>query len=321
MSQPLAAGLERTITELHGPAGVRWLTALPGLLDAIAERWDLQIGPPFESLSYHYVAPATTRVGIDLVVKLGVPHVGLRREAEALRCLAGQGTARLIDSDLELGMLLLERLRPGHPLSALPDDQQATQQAAQVMRLLPIPVPATHPFRSVADRAGDLADLRRRFQGTSGPFPADLVDRAERLFAELLASQGPPMLLHGDLHHGNILAAQRRPWLAIDPKGIVGEAEYDAANLLCNPMPALLSWPDLSRVMVRRADQLGELLGFDAVRLLGWAQAHAVVSAWWVYDDHGRVGARWLACARALQAAHRPIRQPVPKGTDARKRQ
>ena len=76
----------------------------------------------------------------------------------------------------------------------------------------------------------------------------------------------PPVVLHGDLHHFNILAAERQPWLAIDPKGVVGEPVYETGALLRNPWPDLLSLPDPGRILARRVDQLAEELGFDRAR-------------------------------------------------------
>jgi streptomycin 6-kinase len=96
-----------------------------------------------------------------------------------------------------------------------------------------------------------------------------------------------PVLLHGDLHHFNILAAERQPWLALDPKGVVGEPAYEVGALLRNPYPEFLTWPNLDRVLARRVNQLAEELGFDRERLVGWGFAQAVLSGWWSYEDHG----------------------------------
>ena len=129
--------------------------------------------------------------------------------------------------------------------------------------------------------------MRDRFGGTSGPLPEKLTGEAERLFAELLASQSEPVVLHGDLHHFNILAAERQPWLAIDPKGVVGEPEYEVGAFLRNPMPDLLSKPHPGSILARRLDQFSEELGFDRERLRSWGIAQAVLSAWWSIEDHG----------------------------------
>jgi len=145
----------------------------------------------------------------------------------------------------------------------------------------------------------DFERIRKRFDGGTGPLPAGLTARAESLFAELLASSGPPVVLHGDLHHGNILSATRAPWLAIDPKGVVGEAEYEAGALLANPSPEIAADP---AVASRRIAQLGDLLGFDRQRIRDWAFAQAVLRAWWGVEDRQSPNPGWLRIAETLAA-------------------
>ena len=290
----------RRIREVHGVAGGAWLQRLPGLIADCERRWSLKVGAAFEPLSHNYVAPATRADGTKTVLKIGVPTNELSAEIEALRHFAGRGSVRLLDADPDWGALLLERVVPGTPLTDLADDDQATLDAAQVMRQLWHPVPPGHSFASVADWAAGLSRLRARFGGTTGPLPAVLVDRAERLFAELVASMGQPVLLHGDLHHENILAAQRQPWLAIDPKGVTGEPEYEVGALLRNPMPQLLAMPHPEHVLARRMDILAESLGFDRGRLRAWGLAQAVLAAWWSIEDHGQGWETWIACAALL---------------------
>jgi streptomycin 6-kinase len=168
------------------------------------------------------------------------------------------------------------------------------------MRQLWRPAPADYPFPTVAKWAGGMQRLRAQFDGGIGPFPKRLVELAERLFAELLASQAEPVLLHGDLHHDNILSAQRQPWLALDPQGVVGEPAYEVGALLRNPMPHLLAMPDFKGVQARRVDQLSEALGFDRERIVGWGVAQAVLSGWWSIEDHGAGWEPSLACAEVL---------------------
>jgi streptomycin 6-kinase len=142
--------------------------------------------------------------------------------------------------------------------------------------------------------------LREQFGGTTGPFPERLVIMAERLFNELLANMEPSVVLHGDLQHYNLLAAERQPWLAIDPKGVVGEPAYEVGALLRNPSPHVYQWPDLERTLERRVDQLSEELGFSKERIKGWGIAQAVLSAWWTYEDHGRVSEGAMRIAALL---------------------
>ena len=293
----------RTIVEQYGPTGVEWLSRLPSIVADCAQRWSLEVRPPFEPLSYNYVAPALRADGTDVVLKVGVPNPELLSEIEALRLYNGHGIVRLLDADPDQGALLLERLAPGTPLSSLTDDEQATSIAARVMRQLWRPVPPEHSFPTVAKWAGGLKRLREHFAGGCGPFPSRLVELAEALFAELIGSMAEPVLLHGDLHHENILTAERQPWLALDPKGLIGEPAYEVGALLRNPRPQLLAEPQPRSVLTRRVDQLAEELELDRERLLGWGLAQAVLSAWWSYEDHGH-GWEWgIACAEIMAVA------------------
>lgn len=277
----------QTISSTFGARGQRWLDDLPDLLRHVEKRWLLHLEPPFLQLSYNYVAPARRENGSWIVVKLGVPHRELLTEIEALRLYAGNGAVYLLEADPDLGILLLEHCSPGTTLAAVEQDEEATAIAIEAMRQLWRPLPLQHSLPTTANWALGLARLRHRFQGASGPLPEAMVSLAESLFSQLLATATEPVLLHGDLHHGNILAAHRQPWLVIDPKGVVGEPAYEAGALLRNPMPELMQWPDRKTVLARRIDQFVEALGFERERIVAWGVAQAVLSACWTIEDGG----------------------------------
>jgi streptomycin 6-kinase len=284
----------RSMIELHGDVGREWLDRLSGLIAAYERRWAIRVAPPFANLSYNYVAPAVRDDGSRVILKVGVPHPELASEIAALRLYDGRGCARLLEADPEHGALLLERLMPGTPLLDLPDDDEATLIAARVMRALwrpAPPAPEDAVFPTVARWAAGMQRLRAVYGGGTGPLPADMVERAEALFVALIPSMGAPLLLHGDLHHENVLknslATEREPWLVIDPKGLIGEAEYEVGALIRNPLPQLLDWPDVMATLARRFDILAEALGFERERMIAWSYAQAVLSAWWTIEDHG----------------------------------
>jgi streptomycin 6-kinase len=291
------------MVELNGEAGDAWLRRLPAIIADCERHWSLMVQPPFK-LSYNYVAPAVRADGTRVVLKIGFPDHELMTEIAALRLYDGHGIVQLLDADAERGAFLLERLTPGTPLTQMveTDDAAATSIAAQVMRRLWRPVPPEQPFRSVMDWAAGMQRMRAHFGGGTGPFPTKLVEQAETLFAELLGSMAAPVLLHGDLHHDNILSAERQPWLALDPKGIVGEPAYEVGALLRNPLPKLLDMPYPARITARRVDHLAEELGIDRARIRGWGLAQAVLSAWWVIEDHGDGWEPAIACAELLAA-------------------
>lgn len=295
-------GLARTARDVHGGAGADWAAGLPARLGELSRRWGLTLGPPFPGLSYSYVAPARRAGGTEAVLKVWVPNPDLSCEIAALRLWDGRGGVRLLEADDGAGALLLERLRPGLSLWDRADDGGATAIAASVMGQLWRPAPVGQAFPSAADWAGGLARMRARFGGGTGPLPTPLVERAEGLFRDLLASPSDAVLLHGDLHHGNILSAARAPWLAIDPKGLIGEPAYETGAWLRNPLPGLLARPNPKAVLARRVAIFADVLGLDPSRVRGWGTAQAVMAAWWVVEDHGGGWGPMIACAELLAA-------------------
>lgn len=307
MQPYLTPTFEETIRNTFGAEGDRWLANLAALLDEYSVRWQLELLPPPWELSYNYVVPARRTDGSNAVLKLGVPNEERTSETAALRVYAGRGCAALLEADAEHGAILLEQLEPGDTLAPMAEenDARATSIAAAVMRELWQPVPDSHEFISVAKWGQGFQRLHAAFEDGYGPFPAYLVDAAERLFADLVASMAEAVVLHGDLHHYNILRAQRQPWLAIDPKGVTGEAVYEVGALLRNPYPYAVSWPNLKQVQGRRVDQLADELGFDRQRIVGWAIAQAVLAGWWTYEDnapHGGDPTPWLHLATVFSS-------------------
>jgi streptomycin 6-kinase len=240
------------------------------------------------------------------VLKIGAPgDPGLRAEAWVLELLGGEGAVALLEADVAgLGALLLARAEPGDALSGVAlagADDEATRVAAEVMARLWRPVPPGCELPSVEDWGDGFARHRAAHGGGSGPLDAGTFERAERTFAELCSSQEEAVVLHGDLHHFNVLRARRSGWLAIDPKGVVGERCYEPGALLRNPYPHVPG----ARDTARRLDRLAAELGLDRERLRAWAFAQAVLSAvWHIEDGDEDAGHRYaMACAERIEAA------------------
>jgi streptomycin 6-kinase len=270
----------RAITSVHDD-GAEWLAALPEFLAAVADRYELTLGAPFK-LSYNYVCAATRSDGRPVVLKVSPPYDEFYTEVAALRHYGVEGCVELLDADPDQGIVILERLLPGETIHALSfeNDDEATRIAASVMTKLWRPLPAEHNFPT-------------EHNGATGPLPAHLVERAEGIYRELFASAPPPVLLHGDLHHENILSATRAPYLAIDPKGVAGEPAYEVGPLFYNPQPEIFHQPNLARVLKRRLDVLAEYLPIDRERLLACAFAHSVLSAAWSVEENDSSEGGW----------------------------
>lgn len=294
------------VTGAFGQQGKDWLEKFPRILNDYTQQWNLTPLPHFEPLCYNFVAPVLLQDNSQAVLKLGVPNPELTSEVKALNHYAGHGAARLLKHDAEGGALLLEYIKPGTPLAEFSADDKATEIAAQLMLQLWQPsLKLENPgdlqgFRTVEEWAKGIGRLHKHFQGGTGPFPAKLVDQAESLFRELLDSTDTQIVLHGDLHHWNILRAQRQPWLALDPKGVIGDPAFEVAAWMHNPIDLIHHWHNVDKIMSRRLDQFSEILRIDRQRLLGWSLAQAVLSAWWCIEDNSGSYDAALATAQAL---------------------
>jgi streptomycin 6-kinase len=267
----------------HNAEDPDYVQALPALITRMAERWSLCVEPLFAVIRFNYVAPASRSDGTRCVLKLSRFVDETRNEIAALQLWDGDGAARLLEVEPDLGALVLERLEPGTLLTqvAHTDDDAATLIAAGVVRQLWRSVPASHGLRSLDSWCDAYQRNRAAFTDHPSDLPSALFHRADDLRRDLLASTGEPSVLHGDLHHYNILRAERAAWLAIDPKGLVGDRCFDVCQFLRNPRHMTTA------VSRRRLDILCSELGLDRQRTKAWCLVHAVLDLCWEFEDNG----------------------------------
>jgi streptomycin 6-kinase len=197
------------------------------------------------------------------------------------------------------GAVLLERLLPGTPLVDEDiDDDEATAILANVIgRLSPEPPPSSTPTIESWGRSF------QRYTAAGAPgIPSSLVEAAHETYRQLCASQSDIRLLHGDLHHHNVLFDSKRGWLAIDPKGVAGELAYEVGAALRNPFARLDLFATPSAIG-RRVEAFARILRLDPARILAWAFAQAVLAALWEFEDDGvaHAGVGWIAFANAAR--------------------
>jgi streptomycin 6-kinase len=257
-----------------------WRERVPALAAECAAQWGVTLGAPFSAPRFSYVAPAG-----DAVLKVTYPDRESEHEADALAAWEGAGAVRLLAYDAERRALLVERCVPGTQLWAVADEGAANAAAAAVLRRLWRPPPERHPFRALDGEARRwAAELPSRFERHGRPFDRALLHRAIGWIGELVAApDGDPVVLHQDLHGGNVLRAERADVLAIDPKPLVGDRAFDAASLLRDRRPELTAEAHPVARMRRRLDQLSEALEVDRERMRRWAVVHAL--AWGMEDD------------------------------------
>jgi streptomycin 6-kinase len=262
------------------PGGAEWFDRLPHLVEELAERWALEVEEPFEPAHISLVVPVVLGDGDRAVLKVNFPERESEHEADALECWSGAGAVRLLARDDSRRALLVERCDPGTQLWEEPDDLAIGIVTGVLEQLWRAPAPV-EPFRRLADEASRWADeLPARWESAGRPFERGLVDEAVAFIRGAVAEPGDPVVLHQDLHGGNVLRSERG-WLAIDPKPLVGEREFDTASLLRDRRKELATDPEPSARVRRRLDLLSERLDLDRERVCGWALAHALA---WGYE-------------------------------------
>ena len=280
-----------------GDRGEEWLERLPVILADVAALWKVSLLDPFPDLSINVVIPALCEDGREVVVKAGVPSREIETEAEALRCFDGEGAVHLIKAEEPEGLLMLERLRPGTSARASLDENEAIEVAASVICRLRRDLPINGSFPTLEEWFAGLDRYRNKHRSLSGPLPLSLVEKGEAIVLELLASTEREVLLHGDLHHGNLLVSGDE-WVAIDPKGVIGDETFEVCPFLRNRIPELLREDDLRVMLERRIDRFADALELDRQRLVAWAFAESLLSAVWDADDPAQ---SWKKTLRIVQ--------------------
>jgi streptomycin 6-kinase len=263
-----------------------WLAELPHHVQECAEQWELDLEEPFAT-PRSLVVPAGERV-----LKLNAPsHFEADHEAAALECWAGNGAVRLLARDDGRRAFLMERCRPGTKLTELHVDQPLV--VADLLPRLWLEPGPNRPFRLIVEEAERwVEDVESAYARAGRPFEPPLLQVALDVFRT--CDRSARTLVNQDLHGENVLAAEREPFLVIDPKPALGEREVSAVGLLRNA-----AWQGGASEVRRWLSVLGEL-GLDAKRARGWGIAHALA---WGHDPDGRWSPDAIEAARCIAAA------------------
>ena len=253
-----------------------WLTTLPGTVARLAHRWSLTVGAPFQPGGQTaWVAPVRDRAGAELVLKVVWLHPEAVHEVDGLRVWAGNGAVQVYadDESSDTNALLLERCRPGTSLSARPEPEQ-DEVIAGLLRRLWVRPPAGHGFRPLQRMCDQWADeFEQRLASEPHLLDPGLARDGIALFRMLPGTAERQVLLVTDAHAGNVLAAQREPWLLIDPKPYVGDPTFDALQHL------LICAERLHADPAGLTGRMADLLELDATRLRQWLFARCVQEA------------------------------------------
>ncbi|KNB52297.1 aminoglycoside phosphotransferase family protein [Streptomyces caatingaensis] len=271
----------------HGPGERAWLARLPRLGAAFLDRWGLRPDGPSAHGMASLVLPVVRHDGTPAVLRLQQVREETAGTAAGLRAWNGDGVVRLLEHDEPTGTQLLERLDAARPLSSVEDDDTATAVLGGLLARLTA-VPAPPGLRRLSDIAGAmLDDVPAALAALPAPEGREVVRGCAAAVAELLGDAGGAgdRLLHWDLHHDNVLAGEREPWLAIDPEPLAGDPGFDLLPALDNRWDAVVATGDVTRAVLRRFDLLTELLGLERDRAAGWTLGRVLQNVLWDVED------------------------------------
>ncbi|MYS33587.1 streptomycin 6-kinase [Streptomyces sp. KhCrAH-43] len=253
-----------------------WLAGLPNIVEELLDRWESRPdGPPMHG-GIGIVFPVRRQGGLPAALKVSFPHPGNRHEPDALATWGGHGAVQLYEQDDEHFAMLLERARP-LTLAHVGDEDTVAAIAGQINRRLAVPAPEHLPRLQ-----GQADTWQRQLQEDAAEMPHVLtpyaVAAALATVRELACAQ-PDTLVHGDLNARNVLAADREPWLAVDPKGWAGDPAFDAGTLLKSRSVVMAEHGALGPAVDRTLNVFTEAAGLDRERTRRWAQLGAVQAA------------------------------------------
>jgi len=267
---------EQNIINLYGEKGRQWLDHLPNHVTQLANTYGLSNLKSVNNLSYNYVLSGFQGFQ-PIILKLGLDIDGFKREAAALTAFEGSGVVQVFSENT--GLLLLECAVPGVSLkSYFPerDDEAINITANVIKRLHKAPIPNTHAFSHVKDW---LEALNGGLE-----IPVQTLQKAREIRDKLLKTAEPDVLIHGDLHHDNILQ-NGNDWVVIDPKGVIGEPAYEVAAFIRNPIPELLTHDNAPNIIHNRITRLAGLIELPSQRIIDWCFVQAVLAWAWALED------------------------------------
>lgn len=265
-----------------------WYAELPRLLRGVLADWQLRPDGAALSGDCAVVVPVRTSEGRAAALKVGWPHWEAETEHLALRAWDGDGAARLYRADPHRFALLLERLEAGRDLTTVPVLEASEIIGGLYARLHRPALPQTR-------RLSDMCrDWQRRMGALteSGLVPRRLSTQAASLLGSFSEDDGVDVaLVHTDLHHHNVLAAEREPWLAIDPKPLAGDPAYEVAPVLWNRWDEALATNNAREATLAKMFTIIDVAGLDEDRVRDWVVVRVLCNVLWELEN-ARLGAQ-----------------------------
>jgi streptomycin 6-kinase len=285
----------KNVTATYGQPGIAWLDQLSNQLDKLATLWDFKLLQPVTNLSYNFVAEVELPSGLA-ILKVAPPSAKLMSEAEWLinhkNCVPV-----VLQTDKINNAFLMEKLSPGSSLKSLVkagSDEEATQVIAQLI----LDIQTNHVshqinYQHISEHIPALTLLR-------GHLDANILEQGIAIFSQLCADRSQDVILHGDLHHDNILRSDNT-WKVIDPHGYVGHPCAEVGPMMFNPLGEDFPHSELLRnIIEKRLRILDEILPFELSLIRAWCFCLALRSAAWDVEGFGVPSQHSLEVAKVL---------------------
>lgn len=278
--------LIENITNIHGDEGYEWIKNLPNMVEVLTAHWQLSQISPVDNMTYNYVAKAITKTYQPVVLKISCDKKSGDHEKHALIYFDGNASVRLLDHNEKYHAMLLEQAIPGISLKSFYPAQieyVMNCYASTMNKLHGKILPSKHPYCHISEWLKAIDRL------TADEFPAGMLDQAVHMKNELLATIQQEVFLHGDLHHDNIIK-NNNEWVTIDPKGIVGDPEFEIAAFdFIHPDEFHLK-TEIKDLFDKRIDLLAEKAKLNPERIKNWVFVRLILSAAWSIEDNCDIG-------------------------------
>jgi len=292
--EKISSEMSENIKSVHGEDGITWLSELSQNLREVENNWDIKIVKPFGNLTYSYVAMVETTDG-QAVLKY--TPTCKRTEQEIAWYIHGPSAAPImLKSDSERGLLLLERLLPegsAKDLVKLGKDDEATEAIASVVVEL-------GSSRSTSDFSFlHISEFHKNLSSLTGYLDEEALDKALNMLKDLTLDKSKDCVLHGDLHHDNVLSSGDS-WKAIDPHGYIGPRAFEVGAMIRNPHDCFPKTISLKAILTRRIDIMANNLPYSKKEIQAWSLIYTLVAASWSLTDHGEIPREHVEIAKAI---------------------
>jgi streptomycin 6-kinase len=282
--------------DLYGEESREWLANLPIMINNIAELWNFTFLHPMPHLSYNFVGLVQLDRGQTAILKMS-PGKNLTREMHWLNCIE-DGVPKIYAFDESLNAYLIEHLQPGYSLKQVVKegkDDEATRIICRTHLKLQSQHCQLKNFRH-------LSELAESFTALEGKFDTRLLSKAQILYHDLSNDRTNDVVLHGDLHHDNIIA-DKSDWKAIDPHGYVGDPAAEVGAMIRNALDDIPESSPIANRVHRRLQILADELPYNPQKIANWAFCLTALSGAWSMEDHGSVPNVVTEVLKAIESA------------------